>query len=65
MKKAFAWLEGRGAAYRFHDYTAAGLDATKAVALMLAKPSMVKPPVLQVGGRLLVGFSPAAWGTVL
>ena len=97
MKKAFAWLDAKGVAYRFHDYKTAGLDraileswvtqlgwealvnragttfrklpdeqkqdldATKAVALMLAQPSMVKPPVLDVGGRLLVGFAPDAW----
>jgi arsenate reductase len=38
-----------------------GLDAAKAVALMLAQPSMVKRPVLEAGGRLLVGFAPDAW----
>ncbi len=27
MKKAFAWLAGRGVAYRFHDYRRDGLDA--------------------------------------
>jgi arsenate reductase len=26
MKKAFAWLEGHGVAYTFHDYRAAGID---------------------------------------
>ena len=25
MKKAFAWLEGRGVAYSFHDYRAKGI----------------------------------------
>ncbi len=34
----------------------AGLDAKKAVALMLAQPSMIKRPVLAVGEKLLVGF---------
>lgn len=33
-----------------------GLDANKAVALMLAQPSMIKRPVLDLGGRVLVGF---------
>jgi arsenate reductase len=97
MKKAFAWLDAKGVAYRFHDYKTAGLDqamleswvqqvgweallnragttfrklpeaekqdldANKAVALMLAQPSMVKRPVLDAGGRLLVGFAPDAW----
>ncbi len=28
MKKARAWLDGRGIAYRFHDYKTEGIDAT-------------------------------------
>lgn len=39
----------------------AGLDADKAVALMLAQPSMIKRPVLDLGGRRLAGFDPAVW----
>jgi arsenate reductase (glutaredoxin) len=94
MKKARAWLDGRGIAYSFHDYKTAGIakdklkrwadqlgwetllnragttfrklpDADKeglnerrAIALMLAQPSMIKRPVLEFGGRLLVGFKP-------
>jgi arsenate reductase len=38
-----------------------GLDASKATALMLAQPSMIKRPVLDIDGRLLVGFSPALY----
>jgi arsenate reductase (glutaredoxin) len=35
------------------------LDVEKAIALMLAQPSMIKRPVLDLGGgRLLVGFRP-------
>jgi arsenate reductase len=33
-----------------------GLTEKKALALMLAQPSMIKRPVLDVGGKLLVGF---------
>ncbi len=33
-------------------------DARGAIALMLAQPSMIKRPVLDLGGRLLVGFKP-------
>jgi arsenate reductase len=33
-----------------------GLVEKKAIALMLDRPSMIKRPVLDVGGRLLVGF---------
>ena len=36
-----------------------GLDQAKAIALMIAQPSMIKRPVLDLGdGRLLVGFKP-------
>lgn len=38
-----------------------GLDADKAVALMLAQPSMIKRPVLDLGDRRLVGFDAKAW----
>jgi arsenate reductase (glutaredoxin) len=38
-----------------------GLDADKAVALMLAQPSMIRRPVLDLGARRLVGFDEAAW----
>jgi len=35
------------------------IDARKAVALMVAQPSIIKRPVLELdGGKLLVGFSP-------
>ena len=41
------------------DKDKAGLDAKKALALMLAQPSMIKRPVLDLGGgNLIVGFSP-------
>jgi arsenate reductase len=94
MKKARAWLDGKGVAYTFHDYKAegidrarlegwarnvgwetllnragttfrklpeadkAGLDEGRALALMFDQPSMIKRPVLDLGGRLLVGFKP-------
>jgi Spx/MgsR family transcriptional regulator len=34
------------------------LDEKKAKALMLAKPTMIKRPVLEVGDQILVGFKP-------
>jgi Spx/MgsR family transcriptional regulator len=43
------------------DADRADLDAAKAVGLMLAQPSMIKRPVLEAGGRLLVGFKPAEY----
>ena len=42
-----------------------GLDEDKAIALMLAQPSMIKRPVLDLGGRRLVGFSAEAWAGAL
>src|SRR5215203_5910400 len=34
------------------------LGEKKAMALMLAQPAMIKRPVLDAGGKLLVGFKP-------
>jgi Spx/MgsR family transcriptional regulator len=34
------------------------LSEKKAIALMVAQPSMIKRPVLDVGGKLVVGFKP-------
>ena len=34
------------------------IDQDKAIGLMLAQPSMIKRPVLDLGGKLLVGFKP-------
>jgi len=58
VKKARAWLEARGVAYEFHDYKLAGLDEARALALMVEYPSAIKRPVVEVDGRLLVGFNP-------
>ena len=42
------------------------LDAGKAMKLMLAQPSMIKRPVLDLGGgKLLVGFKPEDYGAAL
>jgi arsenate reductase len=37
------------------------LDAAKAKALMLQQPSMIKRPVLDVDGKLTVGFKPETY----
>jgi arsenate reductase len=42
-----------------------GLDQRKAIALMLAQPSMIKRPVLDLGSRLLVGFKPEAYADAI
>jgi len=39
----------------------ANLNADKAIRLMLAQPSMIKRPVLEVNGTLLVGFKPETY----
>lgn len=38
-----------------------GLDEDKAIALMLAQPSMIKRPVLDLGPRRLIGFNEGVW----
>ena len=38
-----------------------GLTQKKAMALMLAQPSMIKRPVLEAGSRLVVGFNPTEY----
>jgi arsenate reductase (glutaredoxin) len=44
---------------KLSDKDKSGLDAKKAITLMLAQPSMIKRPVLDFGaGKLLVGFKP-------
>lgn len=94
VKKARAWLDAAGIAYRFHDYKKAGvdeaalrrwvaalgwealvnrqgttfrklpegertgLDEARAIALMIANPSLIRRPVVERGGQLIVGFSP-------
>ncbi len=37
------------------------LDEDKAIALMLAQPSMIKRPVVELGDRRLVGFKVDEW----
>jgi arsenate reductase (glutaredoxin) len=43
-----------------------GLTEKKAIALMLAQPSMIKRPVLELAdGKLLVGFKPDQYEVVI
>ena len=101
MKKARAWLDGRGVPYAFHDYKLAGIDAArlerwcnavgwetllnragttfrklpdadkarlderKALRLMATQPSMIKRPVLEIGGRVVVGFKPETYAALM
>lgn len=41
------------------------LDEAKAIGLMIANPSMIKRPVLDVGSNLLVGFKADAYEDAL
>ena len=40
------------------DVDRADIDEAKAIALMVAQPSMIKRPVVEGAGSLLVGFKP-------
>jgi arsenate reductase len=40
------------------DADKTGIDEGRAIALMVAQPSMIKRPVLDIDGKLLVGFKP-------
>ncbi len=58
--KAVGWevlLNRAGTTFRkLADADKAGLTEARAIALMIAQPSMIKRPVLDVNGRLIVGF---------
>jgi Spx/MgsR family transcriptional regulator len=60
--RAVGWetlLNRAGTTFRnLPDADKADLDEAKAIQLMLAQPSMIKRPVLDVGGALVVGFKP-------
>ena len=42
-----------------------GLNECKAIALMLAQPSMIRRPVLDLGKRRLAGFKPDAYAAAM
>ena len=42
-----------------------GLDAAKAVRIMIANPSAIKRPIVDHPGGLLVGFKPEEWEAAL
>jgi len=46
------------------DVDRQGVDRDKAIQLMLAQPSMIKRPVLDVDGKLTVGFKPEAYAAI-
>ncbi len=42
-----------------------GLDAARAIALMIAQPSMIKRPLLDLGDRRVLGFRPEIYEAAL
>jgi arsenate reductase len=60
-------LNKAGTAFRkLPDKDKDGLTEKKAIALMLAQPSMIKRPVLELPrGKLIVGFKPDEYEAVL
>jgi arsenate reductase len=67
--KAVGWetlLNKAGTTFKkLSDKDKEGVTEKKAIALMLAQPSMIKRPVLDVGGKLTVGFKPELYEKVL
>lgn len=52
-------LNRAGTTFRkLDDAQKAELDQAKAIELMLAQPSMIKRPILDLGDKTLVGFKP-------
>lgn len=74
-EKLAAWIEAegvdtvlnrRGTTWRkLPDAEKEGVDAEKAVRLLEENPSMIKRPVVEHGGALLVGFKEDAWAAAL
>ena len=66
---ALGWevlLNRAGTTFRkLPDADRADIDAAKAIALMEAQPSMIKRPVLDIDGKLLVGFKPDTYQSTL
>jgi arsenate reductase (glutaredoxin) len=67
--EAVGWeplLNRAGTTFRkLPDEDKQGLDAARASALMLAQPSMIKRPVVEYPGGLLVGFAPDRFARAL
>jgi arsenate reductase len=47
------------------DVDKKNLTGKKAIALMLAQPSMIKRPILEAGGEIAAGFQPDAYEKLL
>lgn len=61
-----ALLNTRGTTFRkLPEADREGIDRAKALALMQAQPSLIRRPVVEQPGGLLVGFDPARWSQAL
>ena len=61
-----ALLNTRGTTFRkLPEIGRADIDRDKALALMQAHPSLIRRPVVEHSGGLLVGFDPARWSQTL
>jgi Spx/MgsR family transcriptional regulator len=59
-------LNRRGTTFRkLDDADKADIDREKAIRLMQASPSLIKRPVVEHPGGVLVGFDAATWEAVL
>lgn len=47
------------------DADKADLNHARAIALMVAQPSMIKRPIVEHPGGLIVGFDPEAYSTLI
>ncbi len=55
-------LNKAGTTFRkLSDAEKVDIDRVKAVALMVANPSMIKRPIVEGAAKLLVGFKPDEW----
>jgi arsenate reductase len=59
-------LNRGGTTFRaLHDVEKSDIDTDKAVMLMLANPSMIKRPILDVNGKTIVGFKSSTYEAAL
>lgn len=60
-----ALLNRAGTTFRkLSDEDKQGIDREKAISLMLAQPSLIKRPVLEKDGAILIGFKPEAYANI-
>ena len=66
--RAAGWqavLNRAGTTFRkLADADKEALTQDKAIALMLAQPSMIKRPILETGGKLEIGFTPERYAAL-